>query len=301
MTKPPRKSPVRLIILIILAVWLAACRPDSHDTLRLATTTSTYDSGLLDVILPEFEARYDVTVEVIAVGTGQALGLGERGDVDVVLVHDPVREEQFIAAGHGVQRTRLMYNDFILVGPSRDPASVHGLPSAAAAFESIAAHQAEFASRGDQSGTHAREVLIWDQVGFQPDPGMDWYLSLGQGMGSTLQFANEKGAYTLTDRGTYLSQLENLPNLAVHVGGASFFENQDETLLNCYSVMIVNPERHAEIEYELARLFIEWITEPATKSKIGSVGLERFDQPFFYPADADGEKPVPGQPGPSSE
>lgn len=289
-----------VIILSLIIAVLTACQQAPVGMLRLATTTSTYDSGLLDAILPDFEERYKVRVDVIAVGTGQALELGKRGDVDVVLVHDPAKEEAFIAAGHGIDRTVLMYNDFVIVGPKRDPAGVRDLPSVAAGFENIAAHQAEFASRGDQSGTHAREMLIWEQLGMQPGPEQDWYLSLGQGMGATLQFSNERSAYTLTDRGTYLAQLEYLPDLDVLVGGGSFFENPDGMLLNCYSVMIVNPEQHPGVEIELAEEFVEWITDPGTKEQIGKVGLERFDQPLFYPAAPAGQKPVPGQTQPAS-
>lgn len=288
------------ILAVISLGWIVACQPQAQATLRLATTTSTYDSGLLDAILPEFEALKDVNVEVIAVGTGQALALGERGDVDVLLVHDPVREQAFVADGYGVQRKVLMYNDFIIVGPVDDPVGVRGLPTAADAFVRIAEKEANFASRGDESGTHAREMRIWEQVGFQPSTEQDWYLSLGQGMGSTLQFANERGAYTLSDRGTFLAQSDNLPNLDVLVGGDSFFENPDETLLNCYSVMIVNPERYPDVEYDLAQNFVTWITDPETKTEIGKIGLERFGQPLFYPVSLDGGKPAPGQAEPSS-
>jgi tungstate transport system substrate-binding protein len=284
-----------LIFTALTLSSLAACRAENRATLRLATTTSTYDSGLLDVILPEFETLHGAKVEVIAVGTGQALALGERGDVDVLMVHDPSREEAFVASGYGVDRTILMYNDFIIVGPESDHANIYGLSTAVEAFKRIADLKAEFASRGDMSGTHAREQLIWEEVGFQPTTDQEWYLSLGQGMGSTLQFANERRAYTLTDRGTFLAQQENLPNLDLKVGGDSFFENQDERLLNCYSVIIVNPERHADVEYELAGDFLRWITSPATKKQIGEVGVEEFNQPLFYPIHQDAEKPVPGQ------
>jgi tungstate transport system substrate-binding protein len=299
MKKAPWLGPLFVFTLLSL-VSLSACRSARQVTLRLATTTSTYDSGLLDIILPEFEAIHDVQVEVIAVGTGQALALGERGDVDVLLVHDPLREEAFISNGFGVDRTNLMYNDFIVVGPDSDPAKIHGFSVAADAFRQIANRGAEFASRGDSSGTHAREQLIWEQVGFQPTKEQNWYLSLGQGMGSTLQFANERDAYALTDRGTFLAQRGNLPYLEVMVGGDSFFENQDESLLNCYSVIVVNPERHPEVEGELAREFVRWITDPHTKTKIGNVGVAKFNQPLFYPALRDGEKPIPGQSQPSS-
>jgi tungstate transport system substrate-binding protein len=281
--------------LTLLLGLIAACQPISKKTLRLATTTSTYDSGLLDAILPVFEAQYDAKVDVVAVGTGQTLALGKRGDVDVVLVHDPHKEETFVAEGHGIDRMALMYNDFILVGPPEDPAGVSGLPSVVKAFGRIAESQADFASRGDESGTHAREKLIWERVGFKPNPDQEWYLSLGQGMGSTLQFANERRVYTLTDRGTYLAQLENLPNLVVLVGGDSLMDNPDEMLLNCYSVIIVNPEQHPQVELELAKDFVQWITDPATKEQIGTIGLEEFGQPLFYPADQDGAKPILGQ------
>jgi tungstate transport system substrate-binding protein len=299
MSKLHRIGPVLIVILMSL-VSVFACQPERRTTLRLATTTSTYDSGLLDEILPEFEAQNNLNVEVIAVGTGQALALGERGDVDVVLVHDPLREEVFIAEGHGVDRTVLMYNDFIVVGPQEDPAGVRGLSTAAEAFKKISAQEADFASRGDQSGTHARETQIWEELGFQPTPEQDWYLSLGQGMGATLQFANERRAYTLTDRGTFLAQAQNLPALKVLVGGDSFYENQDESLLNCYAVILVNPEQHPSVEFELAVDFMRWITDPATKAHIGEVGLERFGQPLFFPADPDGAKPVPGSGQPAS-
>ena len=293
MNKIQRIGPVLFTILLSL-VSVSACQPGRRTTLRLATTTSTYDSGLLDEILPDFESRNDVHVEVIAVGTGQALALGERGDVDVVLVHDPLREEAFVADGHGVDRTVLMYNDFVVVGPQEDPAGVRGLSTAAEAFMKIAAEEADFASRGDQSGTHGREMQIWNELGLQPTADQAWYLSLGQGMGATLQFANERRAYTLTDRGTFLAQMHNLAVLEVLVGGDSFYENQDESLLNCYSVIIVNPEQHPSVEFELAVDFVRWISDPATKARIGEIGLERFGQPLFYPADPDGSKPVPG-------
>lgn len=293
MKKVHRIGPI-LLALLLSSVTVVACLPGRQAILRLATTTSTYDSGLLDEILPEFEALQDVKVEVIAVGTGQALALGERGDVDVVLVHDPAREEAFVADGHGVERTVLMYNDFVVVGPDEDPAGVRGSSTAAEAFTKIAEQAADFASRGDQSGTHAREMRIWEQVGFEPITQLDWYLSLGQGMGATLQFANERHAYTLTDRGTFLAQMQNLPALEVLVGSDSFFENEDESLLNCYSVILVNPEQHPSVDFELATDFLRWISDPATKTRIGQVGLERFGQPLFYPAGSDGSKPVPG-------
>lgn len=203
-------------------------------------------------------------------------------------------------AGHGIERTVLMYNDFILVGPAADPAGVNGLSSAAQAFQQIAVNGSYFASRGDQSGTYAAEQRIWAQAGLHPDPEESWYLSLGQGMGATLQFADERGAYTLSDRGTYLASTENLDDLIVMVGGASFYENIDDLLMNCYSVIAVNPSEFPGVDYDLARSFTMWISDPETKARIARFGIERFGQPLFYPVEADGSKPIqsPGQQAP---
>src|SRR5574337_356534 len=203
-------------------------------TLRLATTTSTYDSGLLDAILPDFESRYNAKVEVIAVGTGQALELGTNGDVDVVLVHARAREDEFVANGDGINRLDVMYNDFIIVGPKDDPAGIRGLELAKDALAKIAEARAGFASRGDDSGTATKEKSLWTAANITPDSASGWYFSLGQGMGETLNFANEKPAYTLTDRGTWLSQKDNLPNLDVMVGGSTIDDNKDKSLYNPY-------------------------------------------------------------------
>ncbi len=253
-------------------------------TLRLATTTSTDDSGLLDAILPDFESKYNVNVEVIAVGTGQALELGANGDVDVVLVHARAREDQFVADGDGVNRLDVMYNDFILVGPRDDPAGIVGLESVKDALTQIADQQAAFASRGDDSGTHTKEKSLWVSASLTPTAETGWYFSLGQGMGETLLFANEKPAYTLTDRGTWLAQGGNLPNLAVAVGGASIADNKDKSLLNPYGVIPVNPEKHSGINFELATKFAEWITSVEVQKVIGDYGKDKFGQSLFYPS-----------------
>src|SRR5690606_17529198 len=195
------------------------------EVLRLATTTSTADSGLLDVILPAFEEEYNARVDVVAVGTGQAIALGEAGDADVILVHARSREDAFVADGHGTARFDVMYNDFILVGPADDPAGIQGMELASDALNGIAESEATFASRGDDSGTHSKERSLWEAAGLPSDIEADWYKSLGQGMGDTLRFANESGAYTITDRGTFLSQRDNLPNLVIMVGGESIEEN----------------------------------------------------------------------------
>ncbi len=281
---PSTKRTFSGFLLFCSLLVLAACNagPPAR-TLRLATTTSTYDSGLLDAILPDFEARYGVEVEVIAVGTGQALALGEQGDVDVVLVHAPAKEEAFVEAGHGSARFPIMYNDFVIVGPQDDPAGVRAAPNAAAALAQIAQTQSPFASRGDQSGTHSRELELWAQASLTPPASEDWYYSLGQGMGATLNFANEKLAYTLADRGTFLALQSNLPDLAILFGGQSPADNPDPALRNFYSLIPVNPEKNSSIQADLAMTFVEWFTSIPTQEKIAVYGLERFGQQLFFP------------------
>ena len=213
-----RSRLVILALLLTVVAFAAGCGSDEPQVLRLATTTSTADSGLLDAILPDFEAEYNAQVDVVAVGTGQAIELGEAGDADVILVHARAKEDAFIAEGHGTARYDVMYNDFIIVGPAADPAGIKGMATAAEALAAIAAAEATFASRGDDSGTHTKEVALWDKAEVTIPEGAAWYKSLGQGMGETLLFANETGAYTLTDRGTFLAQQDSLPNLEVMVG-----------------------------------------------------------------------------------
>lgn len=252
--------------------------------LRLATTTSTADSGLLDAILPDFEQQQNATVEVVAVGTGQALALGENGDADVILVHARAREDAFVAAGFGINRRDVMYNDFVVVGPEADPAQIAGTALAADAFATIAAAQAPFASRGDDSGTHTKEQRIWEQAGVAP--AGDWYKSLGQGMGATLIAADELQAYTMTDRGTYLAMREELAGLTVLVGGASIAENADPSLFNPYGVIPINPETHPTARFALADAFAVWLTSPETQARIGAFGTATFGQPLFFPGSA---------------
>lgn len=250
-------------------------------TLRLATTTSTADSGLLDAIIPAFEEEYNATVDVVAVGTGQALEMGENGDADVILVHARAREDAFVEEGFGINRRDVMYNDFVVVGPESDPADIAGTPLAADAFATIAEAEAIFTSRGDDSGTHTKEMIIWEQAGIEP--AGDWYNSLGQGMGPTLIAANELQAYTLTDRGTYLSMNEELPELEVMVGGDSIEDNADPLLLNPYGVIPINPEVHPEVNAELAEQFAEWLTNAEVQDRIGEFGRDTFGQPLFFP------------------
>jgi tungstate transport system substrate-binding protein len=262
---------------------LTSCGPAEPAVLRLATTTSTADSGLLDVILPDFEEEFNARVDVVAVGTGQAIELGQNGDADVILVHARAREDAFVADGYGTARYDVMYNDFILVGPPDDPAGVRAATTAAEAFAAVANAQAPFASRGDDSGTHTKELAVWQAAGIEPDPEGGWYQSLGQGMGETLTFANESGSYTLADRGTYLFQRDNLPGLVILFGGESIAENPDPVLYNPYGVLPVNPELHEGIQAELAQEFADWLTSPETQEMIGEYGVEQFGQPLFYP------------------
>ncbi len=275
----------RIIPLLVVMVLAAACADAGSDesrVLRLATTTSTNDSGLLDALLPAFESENDARVHVVAVGTGQAIALGEAGDADVILVHARSREEAFVAEGHGTARSDVMFNDFVIVGPTDDPASVAGIPQASDALAAIAAAEATFASRGDDSGTHSKERSLWEAAGMPSDPDAGWYKSLGQGMGSTLNYANEVGAYTLTDRGTFLAQGENLPNLRVMVGGTSIDENTDPSLLNPYGVIPVSPDK-GHIDTDLAEAFVEWLTSLETQGQIEIFGIDMFGQPLFYP------------------
>ncbi|VAW32392.1 Tungstate ABC transporter, substrate-binding protein [hydrothermal vent metagenome] len=266
----------------ILAVFLlAACGSQETAVLRLATTTSTYDSGLLDAILPDFEEKYNARVDVVAVGTGQAIALGEAGDADVILVHARTREDQFVAEGHALFRADVMVNDFVIVGPANDPAAIRDATLATDALRAIAKTESPFVSRGDDSGTHIRERSLWEVAGLDPE-GMSWYNSVGQGMGATLIFANEINAYTLTDRGTFLSIQDNLPNLQLLVKGRNLAENDDPTMLNEYGVLPINPEKGG-INEELAAAFITWITSPETQATLGNYGVDKFDQPLFYP------------------
>jgi tungstate transport system substrate-binding protein len=287
-----KRHPVSMVVswLVIVASVLSACAPSAapaQQVLRLATTTSTADSGLLDAILPDFQHKYNAQVAVIAVGTGQAMEMGTKGDADVVLVHARTAEDKLVADGHARERFDVMYNDFIVLGPKDDPAKVGGLTAAKDVFKTIKDARVKFASRGDKSGTHAKELSIWSAVGMTPTKEMAWYQSLGQGMGETLTFANEHSAYTLTDRGTYLSMKGRLPNLIIVVGGSTIDENADQTLRNPYGVMAVNPDKHPGVQYDLALQFIQWLNSVETQEKIGEYGKDKFGQALFYPSSAE--------------
>lgn len=252
--------------------------------MTLATTTSTNDTGLLTAILPDFERKYNVKVKVVAVGTGQALKLGEDGNADVVLVHARAQEDNFVNSGFGINRRDVMVNDFVLVGPTADPAKVKGEAIAANALRKIADAKANFASRGDNSGTHTKEKDLWKIAATTPvSSTTGWYYAVGQGMGETLTFANEKAAYTLTDRGTWLAQKSRLSGLGIVVGGERVEQNADPALQNPYGVIPVNPAKHPNIKANLAEQFAAWITSPETQKAIGLFGVEQFGQPLFRP------------------
>ncbi len=256
---------------------LSAEEPTAPQTLILATTTSTEDSGLLGTILPVFEAEYNVTVDVIAVGTGQALQLGVDGNADVLLVHARAREDEFMANGDGVRREDVMYNDFVIVGPPGDPAGIAGMTDAAAALAQIAAAQAPFVSRGDDSGTHSKEKAIWAAAGIEPVG--DWYISAGQGMGAVLTMADEQQAYTLSDRATYLARTLEGTELVIVVEG-------DPILFNPYGVMAVNPTKGDHIQNDLANKFIDWLISLPTQELIAEFGVAEFGAPLFTPDSA---------------
>ncbi len=242
--------------------------------LILATTTSTQDSGLLDYLLPFFEQEYNTKIDVIAVGTGQAIKLGQDGNADVLLVHARSQEDAFMAAGDGVRREDVMYNDFVIVGPESDPAGISGMKDAAAAFTKIADAQAKFVSRGDNSGTNTKENAIWKAAGIEPSGG--WYISAGQGMGAVLTMADEQQAYTLSDRATYLARTLEGTDLKILIEG-------DPVLFNPYGVIAVNPDKNPEINNELANTFIDWLVSLPTQEKIAQFGVDKFGVPLFTP------------------
>jgi tungstate transport system substrate-binding protein len=238
---------------------------------RMATTTSTENSGLLKVIQPVLEQELDIRLHVIAVGTGRALELGRRGDVDVVLVHAKPAEEAFVAAGYGVDRLEIMYNDFIIVGPQDDPAGVRGMQDAASAFAKIAAAAATVVSRGDDSGTHKKELALWKRTGIEP--AGKWYRQVGQGMGKTLQIAAEMQAYTLVDRGTWLAYRAK-SSLELLVAG-------DSDLKNTYGIIAVNPKRYPDKNYTAVQRLIDWFSSASAHELISAYRVD--GEQLFYP------------------
>lgn len=278
-----------LIVVLLLAAAVLAyfqfglnSNNKLESTLTLATTTSTQDSGLLDYLLPVFEKDYKTKVKVIAVGSGQAMELGKKGDADVLLVHSRKAEDEFIAQGWGINRQDVMHNQFLIVGPAADPAQIKGMNDAVAAFKKIAASKSKFISRADKSGTHTKELGIWTKANLVPD--QPWYIESGQGMGETLKMADELQAYTLTDDATFLA-LQDKTGLAELVAGS-------RDLANPYGVIAVNPAKHASVHKNAATAFIDFITGEKGQGLIAGFGKEKYGRNLFTPDAIPGAKPI---------
>ena len=308
-----RRNIVALATATIVAVALAACGGGSGNstptssvnnaatpapaptkasgTIILATTTSTQDTGLLDWLVPAFEKETGYSVKTVAVGSGAAIAMATSGDADVLLVHSPDAEKTMVAAGDGIERTLVMHNDFIIVGPKSDPAGIKSAKTTNEAMTDIADKKALFISRGDDSGTNALELKLWKGLKITPS-GQSWYQETGQGMGATLQVASQKAAYTISDRGTYLAQQKNI-DLDILFQG-------DPALLNVYHVIVVNPAKHPKVNVVGARAFAAYVVRPDIQAQIGAFGKDKYHQALFFP---DAGKPDPtasGSPTPAS-
>jgi tungstate transport system substrate-binding protein len=262
-------------VLAALAALLCVTGPGAAQSTSviLSTTTSTQDSGLLDVLVPLFESKTGYTVKTLSVGTGQALALAARGEADVALVHAPALEKKYVAEGKLFNRRLVMYNDFVIIGPAEDPAQIKGLSDAAEAMKRIAASQSRFVSRGDKSGTNILELALWKQAGVEPRGA--WYIESGQGMGQTLGIADDRRAYTIADRGTYLAfgKRVNLPILV----------EKDRPLLNIYSVMEVNPADGPRVNTVGGKAFADFMVSTDTQAVIKTFGVAKYGQPLFVP------------------
>ena len=265
---------VLLAIVTLLLVSSMTPVQAQEKTIILSTTTSTQDSGLLDVLIPAFEKKTGYFVKTIAVGSGQAMAMGQKGEADVLLVHSPAAEKKFVSEGYGINRRIIMHNDFIIVGPPEDPAKIKGTKAAVEAFKKIAVGSAPFMSRGDNSGTHVKENDVWKAAGIKPE-GQKWYQQTGLGMGQTLNVANEKKGYTLADRGTYLSLRKNL-KLDILVEG-------DAILLNVYHVIEVNPAKWPKVNAAGGKAFADFMVAKETQDMIKTYGVEKFGSPLFFP------------------
>jgi tungstate transport system substrate-binding protein len=267
-----------LCLLLALAITvsmagIAAAQPAQKNVI-LATTTSTQDSGLLDILIPQFEKKTGYFVKTIAVGSGQAMAMGAKGEADVLLVHSPAAEKKFMADGNGVERRLVMHNDFIILGPPSDPAGIKGTKKASEAFKKIAASGKIFMSRGDNSGTHAKEKDIWKAAGVKYE-GEKWYQQTGLGMGQTLAVAAEKKTYTLADRGTYLALKKGL--------GLDILVEGDGILLNIYHVIEVNPKKWPKANFAGGKAFGDFMVSKETQAVIKTFGVEKFGSPLFFP------------------
>lgn len=271
-----------MIARLVAVLWVALVAAVSLSTgpalaqstvVILSTTTSTQDSGLLDVLVPLFEKKTGLTVKTISVGTGQALALAARGEADVTLAHAASLEKKYVAEGKMTNRRLVMYNDFVIIGPPDDPAKIKGLPGALDALKRIAESQSRFVSRGDRSGTHVLELALWKQAGVEPKGA--WYIESGQGMGQTLGIANDRRAYTLTDRATYLAFAKRV-DLPILV-------EKDRPLLNIYSVMEVNPANGPRVNVAGGKAFAEFVLAPETQDVIRTFGMDKYGQALFVP------------------
>jgi tungstate transport system substrate-binding protein len=281
--KTPKRLHIFLSVFFVISLLLAACATatqapaeptkPANPTLILATTTSTQDSGLLDVLVPDFEQKTGYTVQTVAVGSGEAMKMGQECNADVLLVHSPAAEKDFMANNYGSDRRLVMHNDFVIVGPSADPAGIKGSATAADAFTKIANTQSPFISRGDNSGTNAKELAIWKIANITPEGS--WYSESGQGMGATLTIASEQDAYTLTDRATYLANKANL-QLDILVEG-------DASLLNIYHVIQLNTTNCPKINAAGGAAFADYIVSAEAQALIGQFGTDKYGQPLFTP------------------
>jgi len=262
-----------IVFLILFTTGIVSTQAQPKNVI-LATTTSTQDSGLLDVLLPIFEKKTGYFVKTIAVGSGQSMAMGERGEADVLLVHSPEAEKKFMAEGYGINRRLVMHNDYIIVGPSTDPAKIKGLKSSTESFKKIASAKALFLSRGDNSGTNSKEKAIWKAAGINPEREK-WYQQTGLGMGQTLNVTGEKKGYTLADRGTYLAMKKNL-RLDILVEG-------DAILLNIYHVIEINPAKWPKINVAGGKAFADFMVSKETQDIIKTFGIEKFGSPLFFP------------------
>jgi tungstate transport system substrate-binding protein len=264
------------ILLVLVAFAALSCSSDSgpdNPEVILATTTSIYDSGLLDVLIPDFEEEIRYQIKPIAVGTGRALAMGERGEADVLLAHAPSAEKLLLDSGVVVSRTLVMHNFFAIVGPESDLAGIKGMSSAVEALHQIADRESLFISRGDDSGTHKMEISLWAEAGVEPSGA--WYQEAGQAMGATLAIASEKSGYTLTDRGTYLSLRKNLQ--------LDPMVDTDSALLNVYSVLLVNADKYPKVNKDGAEAFADFLVAPGTQDRIGEFGVDKFGESLFIP------------------
>lgn len=267
-----KRTGIIMVVFLSMSVLLGSVGGAENKTVILATTTSVQDTGLLDLLVAGFQKKTGYTVKAIAVGTGQAIQLGRNGEADILWVHSPEDEIQFVKEGYGTDRTTFMHNDFVVLGPKNDPVKVKGMKTAAAGFKKIAAATVLFVSRGDNSGTHKKEKKLWQAAGVTPDK--EYYLEVGQGMAATVRVASEKGAYCLADRSSYLSLQKSL-ELVILLEG-------DEALLNRYSLILVNPAKYPKVNAAGARKFFNYLLSDDTKNIVENYGKDKFGQPLFY-------------------